>query len=104
MENNSYLIPANSKKSMLILGFFNPTDLIMFGTGCVITFMLLFILDTNSLKQALLIITPALIAAFLVLPVPNHHNIRTFIGNVYHYFTNRRSYYWRGWCVNRGKK
>lgn len=104
MENNSYLIPANSKKSMLILGFFNPTDLIIFGTGCIITFLLLFILDTNSLKQALLIITPALIGAFLVLPVPNHHNIRTFIGNVYHYFTNRRSYYWRGWCVNRGKK
>ena len=104
MENNSYLIPANSKKSMLILGFFNPTDLIIFGTGCIITFMLLFILDTSSLKQALLIITPALIGAFLVLPVPNHHNIRTFIGNVYHYFTNRRSYYWRGWCVSRGKK
>ncbi len=104
MENNSYLIPANSKKSMLILGFFNPTDLIIFGTGCIITFLLLFILNTNSLKQALLIITPALIGAFLVLPVPNHHNIRTFIGNVYHYFTNRRSYYWRGWCVNRGKK
>lgn len=104
MENNSYLIPANSKKSMLILGFFNPTDLIIFGTGCIITFLLLFILDTNSLKQALLIITPALIGAFLVLPVPNHHNIRTFIGNVYHYFTNRRSYYWRGWCVNCGKK
>lgn len=104
MENNSYLIPANSKKSMLILGFFNPTDLIIFGTGCIITFLLLFILNTNSLKQALLIITPALVGAFLVLPVPNHHNIRTFIGNVYHYFTNRRSYYWRGWCVNRGKK
>lgn len=104
MENNSYLIPANSKKSMLILGFFNPTDLIIFGTGCIITFLLLFILNTNSLKQALLIITPALIGAFLVLPVPNHHNIRTFIGNVYHYFTNRRSYYWRGWCVSRGKK
>lgn len=104
MENNSYLIPANSKKSMLILGFFNPTDLIIFGTGCIITFLLIFILNTNSLKQALLIITPALIGAFLVLPVPNHHNIRTFIGNVYHYFTNRRSYYWRGWCVSRGKK
>ena len=51
-----------------------------------------------------MIITPALISAFLVLPVPNHHNIRTFIGNVYNYFTNRRSYYWRGWCMNRGEK
>lgn len=104
MENNSYLIPANSKKSMLILGFFNITDLIIFGTGCVISFLLLFILDTSSLKQAVIIIIPAIIGAFLVLPVPNHHNIRTFIGNVYHYFTNRRSYYWRGWCMSRGEK
>ena len=104
MENNSYLIPANSKKSMLIFGFFNITDLIIFGTGCVISFLLLFILDTSSLKQAVIIIIPAIIGAFLVLPVPNHHNIRTFIGNVYHYFTNRRSYYWRGWCMSRGEK
>lgn len=104
MGNNNYLIPANSKKSMLILGFFNSVDLIIFCTGCIITFLLLFVLDTSSLKQALLIITPVLIGAFLVLPVPNHHNIRTFIGNVYHYFTNRRSYYWRGWCMNRGKE
>ena len=104
MGEQSYLIPANSKKSMLILGFFNPTDLVIFGTGCVITFLLLFIMDTNNLKQAFMIITPALISAFLVLPVPNHHNIRTFIGNVYNYFTNRRSYYWRGWCMNRGEK
>ena len=104
MDNNGYLIPANSKKSMLILGFFNPTDLIIFGTGAVLTFLLLLILDTQDLKQAAIILAPALIGAFLVLPVPNHHNIRTFIGNVYHYFTNRRSYYWRGWCVNRGEE
>lgn len=104
MGEQSFLIPANSKKSMLILGFFNPTDLIIFGTGCVITFLLLFIIDISDLKQAFIIITPALISAFLVLPVPNHHNIRTFIGNVYQYFTNRRSYYWRGWCIHHGKK
>lgn len=104
MGGNGYLIPANSKKSMLILGFFNPTDLIIFGTSVVITFLLLLILDTNDLKQAMIILAPALIGAFLVLPVPNHHNIRTFIGNVYNYFANRRSYYWRGWCINRGEK
>lgn len=104
MDNNGYLIPANSKKSMLILGFFNPTDLIIFGTGCVLTFLLLLILDTNNLKQAIIIIVPALIGAFLVVPVPNQHNMRTFIGNVYSYFTNRKSYYWRGWCINHGEK
>lgn len=104
MDNNGYLIPANSKKSMLILGFFNPTDLIIFGTGCVITFIFLMTIKSNTLKEAFFIITPALISSFLVLPVPNHHNIRTFIGNIYHYFTSRRSYYWRGWCMNSDKE
>ena len=104
MDNNGYLIPANSKKSMLILGFFNPTDLIIFGTGCVITLIFLMSIKTNNLKQALFIISPALLGSFLVLPVPNHHNLRTFIGNIYHYYTNRRSYYWRGWCIKNGEK
>ena len=104
MGENGYLIPANSKKSMLILGFFNPTDLIIFGTGCVITFIFLLTIKTNTLKEALFIISPGLIGSFLVLPVPNHHNIRTFILNIYQYFSNRRSYYWRGWCMNRGEK
>ena len=104
MGEQSYLIPANSKKSMLILGFFNPTDLIIFLTGVIITFILLLSIKSNSLKEAAFIVTPALISSFLVLPVPNHHNIRTFIYNIYHYFTNRRSYYWRGWCIKYGKE
>lgn len=104
MGNNQYLIPANSKKSMLILGFFNQTDLIIFGTGLVITFILLFVIKVNTAKEALTIIAPGIFAAFLVLPIPHHHNIRTFIGNVYHYFTNRRTYYWKGWCIRYGEK
>lgn len=105
MDNNSYLIPANSKKSMLILGFFNVTDLIIFGTGVVITFLMLMIIGTSgSLKQSLFIIAPAVIGAFLVLPVPNHHNIRTFIKNVIHYLVNQKKYYWRGWCIRHGEK
>lgn len=104
MVEQNYLIPANSKKSMLILGFFNPTDLVIFITGAVITFLLLFVMNTSSLKEAFVIISPILIGAFLVLPVPHHHNIRTFIGNIYHYFTTRRSYYWRGWCMYHGEK
>lgn len=104
MGGNQYLIPANSKKSMLILGFFNPTDLIIFGTGLAITFILLFIIKANSVKEALTIIAPAAVGAFLVLPVPNHHNMRTFFGNVYQYFTNRRTFYWRGWCMRYGEK
>ena len=40
MGNNDYLIPANSKKSMLILGMFDSTDLIIAGTGFIITLIL----------------------------------------------------------------
>ena len=104
MEDNQYLIPANSKKSMLILGFFNVTDLIVFGTGLFMTFILLFAISADSLKNSVFIIAPSLIVSFLVLPVPNHHNIRTLIYNIYNYFSNRRRYYWRGWCINSGKE
>lgn len=97
MENN-YLIPANSKKSMLILGLFTMPDLIIFGTGVVISFILMLTIQTNDVKTALLIIAPALICSFLVIPVPNQHNVITFIRNVYAYFTRRRTYFWKGWC------
>lgn len=98
MGNQNYLIPANSKKSMLILGLFNMTDLIIFGTGCVISFVLLLAIHSNSIKTSILILLPALICSFLVVPLPNHHNVRTLIKNIYSYYTGRRTYYWKGWC------
>ena len=104
MGNDQFLIPANSKKSMLILGFFNPTDLVIFCTGIVITFVLLLSIGVSTLKNAFIILSPALITTFLVIPIPNQHNVRTFIINVYMYFSNRKSYYWRGWCMRYGEK
>lgn len=98
MENN-YLIPANSKKSMLILGLFNTIDLFIFGAGCLVSFFLIAVVSASSIKGALLILAPALICSFLIVPIPNQHNVRTLIKNVYIYFTNRRMYYWKGWCV-----
>ena len=104
MENNVYFIPANSKNSMLILGLFNVVDLIIFGTGILITFIFLLVMPKDTMGQLLFVISPGLIASFLVLPFPNHHNMRTLIKNVYNYFTNRKRYYWKGWCINYGKK
>lgn len=101
--NNTYLIPANSKKSMLILGFFTKTDLIIFATGCILTFILMLTMTTNTLKGAFIILLPVLISTFLVLPIPNQHNVLTFFINVYTYFTRRRTYYWKGWCMGYGK-
>lgn len=97
--NNNYLIPANSKKSMLIFGYFKGIDLIIFGIGCVITMTLLVVVNTNSIKTIILILLPALITGLLVMPVPNYHNVLTLIKNVYMFFSGRRRYYWRGWCV-----
>jgi hypothetical protein len=102
--NNNYLIPANSKKSMLILGLFNTTDLIIFISGCVATIILMLTnIQNNSLKAALFVLAPALVCSFLVIPLPNQHNVRTLIKNVYTYFTRRRTYIWKGWCMSFGK-
>lgn len=100
----NFLIPANSKKSMLILGFFNVTDLIIFGTGCMVTFVFIIAIRANDLMSSIMILLPALIAGFLVTPVPNQHNIRTLIGNIYNYYTKRRTYYWKGWCIRYGEE
>lgn len=99
MNNKNYLIPANSKKSMLILGFFTPIDLIIFGVGSSITISLLFIFNGSvDLATVVLILLPAIIAAFLVMPVPNYHNIMQLITNIIVYLTGRKRYYWKGWC------
>ena len=96
---NQYLIPANSKKSMLILGFFTPVDLAVFLMGLVFSIGLLIAVQTSTIKILLLVITPALISAFLVLPVPYYHNILQFLTNIYYFFTKNRKYYWKGWCA-----
>lgn len=100
MDKNLYLIPANSKKSMLILGFFTPVDLFIFGMGIVFTIFLLMFVQTADLKVMLLIILPALISTFLILPVPHYHNMYQLLTNVYNFFTKTRRYYWKGWCVS----
>ena len=102
MENNNYLIPANSKKSQLILGFFTPIDLIVFIVGVSFSVLLLLLIKSDNIAVMLLLASPALVATFLVAPVPHYHNVMTLIGNIYRFFTGRKKYYWRGWCVRDG--
>lgn len=98
--NHNYLIPANSKKSMLILGFFTPVDLIIFGVGCTITLGLLFLLnDKMDMGTLLLTLSPALVASFLVMPVPNYHNVLQLITNIVLFVFGRKRLYWKGWCI-----
>lgn len=102
MEHNNYLIPANSKKSQLILGFFNGFDLTLLIIGVGITIMLLLLIKSEDIGVMLLLASPALFAIFLVLPVPHYHNVMTLLGNIYRFYTGRKKYYWRGWCVGYG--
>lgn len=99
--NNQFLIPANTKKGSLIFGIFMPVDLVIFLTGVGVTLLALIIMSTTNVMDnftSILGILPALIAVFLVFPFPNYHNVRTAIGEVITFYTNRQKYIWRGWC------
>ena len=81
--NQQFLIPANSKKSMLIFGLFETFDLLLVGIGVSMSFLLFLILPTEEMIYLILTLAPGMITIFLVLPVPYYHNVRTFIRIVY---------------------
>lgn len=97
--NNNFLIPANSKKSLQIFGLFNKFDLILLGTGIGMTFLLIMIGDIANWTWAVISLMPVCICAFLVFPIPNYHNVLTFLISFWEYLTNRRTFIWKGWCV-----
>ena len=95
---NGYLIPANSKKGTLILNLFREIDLIILGIGVGISLFSLMFIDIGNLFIVILCLLPALIAIFLVIPIPNYHNVLCAIQSILDFYTNRRKYVWRGWC------
>ena len=99
---NNYLIPANSKKSQLILGFLTGIDLAIFLTGLGITLIFLLLFRNPGVLLMVLMLLPLLVATLLVLPVPHYHNVLQLITNVVSYFTGRRRYMWKGWCIEDG--
>lgn len=100
MNDGSYLIPANSKRGQLIFNIFKPIDLWIAGVGASITTILFVIFQPGELWSGILVLLPFLICAFLVVPVPNYHNIRCVLTNIYKfYFVERQQFTWKGWCV-----
>ena len=85
---------------MLKFGLFNTADLIIFGVGVGISLLLLMILPVDKFGIAIIAVSPGLICSFLVIPVPNYHNIRTVIGNAWEFYTTRQKYVWKGWCFD----
>ena len=95
----NYLIPTNTKKSMLIFGVFTTGDFILFGTGLGITILMLMILSPSSLLMAAIDLAPGVITGFLVLPIPNYHNTLVIIRELYTFYTTRQRFIWKGWCA-----
>ncbi len=100
MDNKTYLIPANTKSGGLIFSIFRWFDLLIFGSGVVVSLILLMILPIEQTSVAFIALAPALICGFLVIPIPNYHNILTVIVSAISFFTERRIYIWKGWCFN----
>jgi len=96
----NFLIPANSKKSMMIFGLFYPFDLILFGSGIAVTIFLMLILPLADMTMAVIAIVPALVTGFLVFPIPNYHNTLTVIISAWTFITVRQKFYWKGWCAH----
>lgn len=106
-SNNNYLIPANANRGKLILGFFRGIDLIIFGIGAGVTLILILAFQgmLTNWTVAIGVLAPALVAGFLVIPVPHQHNVLVLLTNIYKYFfVNRQRYYWKGWCNNYGEE
>lgn len=100
----NFLIPANTKKSLLFFGLFNRFDLILFGSGISISLLLLMVLPIESLKWAIVAVAPGLVTGFLVFPVPYYHNVLTVLKNIITFFTTRQEFVWKGWCVKDGEE
>lgn len=100
----NYLIPANTKNGKLILGIFRPFDLILLSVGLLVTIILLAVMPQDNTVVTILCLAPAVVCAFLVMPIPNYHNMLTIIIELYEFITKRQTYRWRGWCYKVGKK
>jgi hypothetical protein len=101
---NQYLIPANTKRGKLILGWFRPFDLALVGSGIFITLVLLAFLPLTSTFVTIMILAPGLISIFLVIPLPYYHNMLNVIVELYEFLTNRQTYRWKGWCYRSGSE
>ncbi len=94
----NYLIPANAKNGNLIFNIFTWFDLCLFGGGILGSLILLIIISPQTITTAMICLGPVLICSFLVIPVPNYHNILTVIREMIDFFYGRRNYKWKGWC------
>ena len=63
---NDYLIPANSKKSLLIMGMFKGSDLWILGIGISISLILMFGIKGDEVGILVIKLLPLAIAVLLI--------------------------------------
>ena len=96
--NGQYLIAANTKKGQLIFSIFRRVDLIIAIVGASLTLLLFIIIQPSNLGWGIVTLLPILVCAFLVMPIPNYHNVLCILENIYNfYFVDRNQLKWRGW-------
>ena len=98
---NNYLIPANSKRSLLIMGYFRLSDLILLGIGISISLILMLAIKGDEVWILVIKLLPLATGLLLVWPIPYYHNVVTFLTEVVLYVQSEKEYKWRGWCAYR---
>lgn len=96
---DNFLIPANSKKGSLIFNIYKPIDLIIVATGMVLSLIFFFAFPGNTTTEVVIKLLPGGIGVLLTTPFGNYHNVGVLIREIYLFFTRRRVYIWKGWCV-----
>ena len=99
MDGYGYLVPANTKKSLLIFNMMRPIDAIILGVGISISVILLLIFNNAGTMPMLVSCIPMLIGLILVLPIPNYHNTLVALQSIIRFYNERRNYMWKGWCI-----
>lgn len=100
MNENQFLIAANSKRGQLIFNIFRPIDLAIAITGVTLTIILFIIISPENLWTASITLAPLAVCAFLVIPIPNYQNVLCILQNVYRfYFVEGQQFKWKGWCA-----
>lgn len=96
---NGTLVPANTKKSMLILSMLRPIDAIILGIGISISVILLILFSNGGTLITLVSCIPMAISLILVMPISNYHNTLVALQSIYRFYNERRNYIWKGWCI-----
>ncbi len=99
MNGYGYLVPANTKKSLLIFNMLRPFDAILLAVGIAISVGLLIAFGNGPTWLMMIGCIPMLVALILVMPIPNYHNTLVAIQSIMRYYNERRNYIWKGWCV-----